>query len=142
MNRDEIAGGTITFAALRDLQAKNNIYQPQPDSTFEGRETLKTVQNRELAKHAEAILDSFRAAVPKIDLPNIYVFEDDEGALVVSWMFDDFRIGINLELDAKESGWYLVCNERAGNISTHGKLKNVNIDKLVSWLVCFVENNL
>ena len=44
-------------------------------------------------------------------LPQIYAHKEEDDSIVVEWIFPDFRIGLNIEKDKKESGWHVVSKQ-------------------------------
>lgn len=98
----------------------------------------------ELVKEAQEILEELKNRLSKVEINGnlafIDVFESDDESILIEWIFDKYRIGINIEPDKEESGWFLVSDKSAGGINALGYLENTNIDWLVNWLVCFVEN--
>lgn len=51
------------------------------------------------------------------NLPKIYAFNLEDGSLLIEWIFDDLRIGFNIEPIKTESSWYLVTNKNLGEIN-------------------------
>ena len=44
-------------------------------------------------------------------LPKIYAHKEEDDSIVVEWIFPDFRFGLNIEKDKKESGWHVVSKQ-------------------------------
>ena len=140
--------GAISYSIEFRNETRADVALPFPkiDLTQPAREKLQSLADSAIAQLAEAILNKFRARLLKLDnlsaLPSISVFEHDSGALLIEWIFVNMRIGINLERDTEESSWFLVTDQSAGGVNAFGLLSNANLDWLVSWLVCFVENTI
>jgi len=41
----------------------------------------------------------------------IHAYEEEDGSIVVEWIFPDMRIGLNIEKDKNESGWHVVSKQ-------------------------------
>jgi hypothetical protein len=74
------------------------------------------------------------SAIPHL---KAFIIEDDNSVLI-EWIFNDFRIGFNIEDNIHESGWYLMTNGKFGDISASGYIKNSNIKKNIMWLITFI----
>jgi len=74
-------------------------------------------------------------------LPALSAFKVDDGSVLIEWIFDDFRIGFSIEPNVDESSWYLVSNEKLGDIGASGYISRNNINNLVLWLINFVIAN-
>ena len=45
-------------------------------------------------------------------LPEIHAHkEEEDGSIIVEWIFPGFRFGLNIEKDKKESGWHVVSKQ-------------------------------
>jgi hypothetical protein len=44
-------------------------------------------------------------------LPAIHTSKEEDGAILVEWIFSGVRIGLNIEKDEKESGWHVVSKQ-------------------------------
>jgi hypothetical protein len=53
-------------------------------------------------------------------VPKIHTSEDEDGAILIEWVFSDVRIGLNIEKNKKESGWHVVSKQ----ITASGPLEN------------------
>jgi hypothetical protein len=71
------------------------------------------------------------------DLPSFHPFVEDDGALLIEWVFEDFRIGFNTEVDPKESSWYLVSNAKLDEISASAYSPSVEHNPRIPWLLIF-----
>jgi len=109
-------------------------------------ETLRNTQNQEVAVKARKILEDLRETVSSFQqlgfdltfLPPIRAFNNDDGSVLVEWIFTDFRIGFSIETILDESGWYLVSKRNLGEISASGFIENANIKNIILWLLNFV----
>lgn len=111
------------------------------DVTRKAREFLKSFENKALVLQAENILAIILAEVilsnPQFELPPVVAYQGDDGALLLEWIYPDFRIGFSLEVDEKDWGWYLASKPTAGGIVASGFLAGVNLRSLISWLINF-----
>lgn len=109
--------------------------------TKQANDFLKNIDNRALVVQAEIILAIIQREVIKantsIELPPIAAFSGEDGSLLLEWIFPDFRIGFNLEVDDKDRGWYLASKPTAGGIIASGFLDGVNLPSLITWLISF-----
>jgi len=74
---------------------------------------------------------------PDVDLPPVRAIEEENGSILVEWIFPLFRIGFTFELVAEESGWYLVYKTSSGFSNASGLFLNSELRKIISWLVNF-----
>jgi hypothetical protein len=111
------------------------------DVTEVAREFLKSVQNRDHVVNADKILAIVQSEIIKsqlqIKLPKISAFLGENGALLLEWIFNDFRIGFNFEVNENESGWYMASKPSTGGIVASGLLSGINLQGLIAWLVFF-----
>lgn len=111
-------------------------------------ETLRQIKNPEMSNRSMGILlliqkhiNSFRQNNIDIPyLPKIYGFFVDDGSILLEWIFSDFRIGFSIEPVSEESSWFLVTNQKHGEISASGYLSDQN-EKIILWLIYFVLGN-
>lgn len=74
-------------------------------------------------------------------LPPLHFYMGDDGALLLEWIFKDFRVGFVIESDVSESSWYLVSNSNLGNINRADTLRVENMDALAHSVTSFVMEN-
>jgi hypothetical protein len=112
---------------------------------------IQNVANQNIAMQAKDILFLIQESVnafsqqSNIDLsflPPLQAFDVvDDGSILIEWIFDDFRIGFNLESNFQDSGWFLVSNKNLGEIGASGYTSGINTKTLISWLLNFVISN-
>jgi len=126
--------GTRIEENFFDVIALNNV-------TEAAREFLNSVQNKDQVARANEMLSIIQSEViklqPPMTLPPISAFQDENGALLLEWIFNDFRVGFNLEMDENESGWYLASKPSSGGIVASGLLTGIDQRGLVAWLIYF-----
>ena len=57
-------------------------------------------------------------------LPPLKMNIDDDGSVLLEWIFKDFRIGISFEVQESDSSWYFVSNKNMQEVSKSGVLNN------------------
>lgn len=110
--------------------------------------TQKTT-NPEVAKEARKLITIIQEMVSSFQevgldlcyLPPLHAFNVEDGSVLIEWIFPDFRIGFTVESDPEESGWYLVSDKKLGEISASGYISNMNIERLILWLLNFILSN-
>jgi len=120
-----------------------SIYQN--NLTKLAREDLLGIDNRQVAKQATVILDILESQLQYYDftiLPSIRVAELGDGGIILEWIFENFRMGFNLETNHDKSGYFLVSKESAGEIRSSGYLKGLKLETIIQSLLTIVLNNL
>jgi|GEM_PF-5363355 len=64
---------------------------------------------------------------------------EENGAVSIDWIFPDFRIGFNLEVNPADSGWHLLANEKLNELTMSGQLKNM--DDTISGFLEYINKN-
>ncbi len=108
------------------------------------RVTLESTSNREVAKRAIIILDIIENQLQSFDistLPPIRIAELEDERVIIEWIFENFRMGFNLELDDDESGYFQISDKSAGEIRSSGYLKGLKLEVLIRSLLTLVLNN-
>lgn len=109
-------------------------------------DTLKSAQNQEVAKEAKKVLLLIKETVSTFQqfsfdltlLPSIHAFENEDGAILLEWIFKNYRIGFGVEVDPNDSGWFLVTKRDLGEISASGYTANTDMRKTIHWLLNFI----
>ena len=109
-------------------------------------DVLRNTENQQVAVEAINILANLRETVSSFHqlsfdlsfLPPIRAFNNEDGSVLIEWIFTDFRIGFSIETNIEESGWYLVSKRKLGEISASGHIENTNIKNIIVWLLNFV----
>ena len=91
---------------------------------------VEQVENKNVADGARRILWilsdtslTFQSRGVDLDpLPQLHAFAVQDGSLLIEWIFDDFRVGFSIEPIPSDSSWYLVSNEKLGDISVAGHI--------------------
>ncbi len=66
------------------------------------------------------------------------VVTPDDGSILIEWIHKNFRIGLSIESDIQESCWYLVSNDKLGNILLSGRVLDEDFSELTSKVAKFV----
>ena len=109
-------------------------------------ESIKGTDNPAVSGRAREMLTSIQDKIDtliknKIDLPSlpkIWAFNVDDGSILLEWIFNDFRVGFNIEQIESESSWYLVSNEKYGETNASGFISKNNFDNILLWLINFI----
>jgi hypothetical protein len=108
--------------------------------------TLKEVKDTLIVEDAKKLLYAFHETIPLIHkfgidtayIPPLYPSRGEDGSLLFEWVFPDLRIGFSIEQSRKESNWFLVSNTSLGEAGASGYLENVDMRKIILWLLTFV----
>jgi hypothetical protein len=118
------------------------------DPVREAGTILPRIENESVAQQLSTLLSTIQqmTAVARqgkaglADLPLLHARLDEDGSVLLEWVFPDFRIGFNIEPERDNSGWHLVTNKRLGEITMSGQL--VNVSETVVSLLEFVFSNV
>lgn len=71
-------------------------------------------------------------------LPPLQLRPDEDGSVLIEWIFRDFRIGFLIEPNDSESSWYLVSNSNLNDLSQSGTLNVKDCESLLNEIISFV----
>ncbi|MBM3932798.1 MAG: hypothetical protein FJ319_00580 [SAR202 cluster bacterium] len=82
---------------------------------------VNSLENGAVADQARQILTSLHnilthSAGDKSNLPEMEAALLDDGSLLLEWALPEFRVGIGIEKDSRNSGWFVVSTSRVGGI--------------------------
>ena len=128
------------------------LYFIMPEDTSLIKSAWDTIQktiNDNVAKEANKLLTIVQELTSSFQevgfdlcyLPQLRAFNVEDGSVLIEWIFANFRIGFTVETDPEESGWYLVSNKNLWEISASGFISNIDIEKLILWLLNFILSN-
>lgn len=111
---------------------------------------IEKITSANIKKQAIQFLDEFLTILYRIkketnfsgSLPKLWIKSSDDGSILIEWILKDFRIGFTFEEDEKESSWYIVSNEKFGNINISGTFINANLYNLLEQIVSTVMVNI
>jgi len=135
---DETAGGKRVLKFL-SIPIAYSLMRPAWSVIRETRNQANADEARKvLLVIQETIIDFQLLQFDLGYLPQLHAFNVDDGAILIEWIFDDFRIGFSIESEPKESSWYLVSNANSGEIAASGYISRIDIKTLALWLINFV----
>jgi hypothetical protein len=110
------------------------------------RQVISQIKDTYLAKEADKLLAVIQEMIMLLQrhgndlsyLPPFRAFSVDDGSLLIEWTFTAFRVGFSIEIDPKDSGWYLVTNKSLGEINASGFISDANLKSIIPWLFGFV----
>ena len=73
-------------------------------------------------------------------IPPMHAHVEEDGSVLLEWVFPDFRIGFNIEPDPDDSGWHLVSGKNLRNKTESGQL--IDTPKICSYLYDFIRSNI
>jgi hypothetical protein len=71
-------------------------------------------------------------------LPQLQSSLTEDGALLFEWIFPNYRLGFAIEVDPKDSSWFLITNESLGAISAYGNIYGLDLHAILLWLLNFI----
>lgn len=91
---------------------------------------VRDTPNPEVRKQAEHVLSLVLLIVSLLErtdfdvsgLRPIKAYRNEDGSLLLEWLFPSLRIGFGIEVDPTESGWYLVGRKALKEFEVAGKL--------------------
>jgi hypothetical protein len=75
------------------------------------------------------------------NLPPLQINSVEDEAIIIEWIFKDFRIGFDFEKGKMEINWYLVTNKNVEEHSSSGSVTYENSEQLLKQLIFFVLSN-
>jgi hypothetical protein len=120
----------------------------ESDPLRQAREIVAQIDNECVAEQTErllSILGQMMQAIKKerpelSDIPPLHAHIDEDGSVLIEWIFPDFRAGFNIEPSPEDSGWHLVSNKKISEIAMSGAL--ANIYERVTLLLNFILANI
>ena len=139
---------------LKDLttsieeQADTFRLRGESNLTRQARDTISQIQNPNVAEQLDKLLSIidkifYVAQQGKIDLsyiPSLNAHVDEDGSVLVEWIFPDFRTGFNIEPNPDDSGWHLVSNKALNEYTASGQLADMN--EIILFLLKFIFSNI
>jgi hypothetical protein len=87
---------------------------------------------------ARRYLESLTEAADKLhmrDRPDVGISVDDDGAVTLEWMLAGRRVGLLIDPNPAESGWWFVCAIAWGGPQRMGKLDDFDAEMLVRLMM-------
>jgi hypothetical protein len=104
-------------------------------------QTVRGEAERLLGVIADMVEDFRMLGFDLSGLPPMHGFVYEDGSISIDWIQTNFRVGFNIEADSAQSGWYLLSNKELGGITASGRTLNIDLRKLILWLLNFVISN-
>ena len=89
-------------------------------------------------QQARALLIDLQRILNTLDssyVPDLAVYVDKEGELLLEWALPDFRIGFSIEQDPSQSGWFTIAKPSLGGLVASGDLQSDDLDTVLRELV-------
>jgi hypothetical protein len=139
----QTSSGTIHSSSEDGLPAENQHiittgHQSAGSSSIVGRgdpladvrEILPHIDNESVRHQTENLLSSLHWMIQRVNIntggainpPPLLANIDEDGSLMLEWIFPDFRVGFNIEPVAADSGWHLVANKKMNHLTRSGAL--------------------
>ena len=139
---NQTIGGNIHQNILQIPQV-SNIIQSAWSEINKNKNPALVNQARDLLLNIQELVVTFELFDFDLDfLSPINAFNiEEDNSILIEWIFNDYRVGFNIETKNEESGWYLVTNRELGEISASGSIHNIEIKTILLWLLNFVISN-
>ena len=110
---------------------------------------LAGVLDIKLAHRAKTILLTLQTTINQFqslgfafgNFPPIDASLVEDGSILLEWIFDNFRIGFNIEEEPTRSSWYVVSNNELNGTSASGFIMEKDFNGTVLWLLNFASIN-
>jgi len=133
-----------------DIEGQADTFRLQGESNLvkQARNIIPQIENAEVAKQVDRLLSFIDKIVniaeqKKVDLshiPSLHAYVEEDGSVLLEWVFPDFRIGFNIESNPDNSGWHLVSNKKLGDMTASGQLANMG--EITILLLDFILSNI
>ena len=133
-----------------DIEGEADTFRLRGESNpvKQARKIIPQIENPCVAKQLDSLLSFINKIVSTLmqleeDLnliPPLHPHVEEDGSVLLQWVFPDFRIGFNIEPNPNDSGWHLVANKKLGDITASGQL--TNIGEITIILLDFIRSNI
>ena len=133
-----------------DIEGEADTFRLRGESNpvKQARKIIPQIENPCVAKQLDSLLSFVNKIVSTLiqleeDLnliPPLHPHVEEDGSVLLQWVFPDFRIGFNIEPNPNDSGWHLVANKKLGDITASGQL--TNIGEITIILLDFIRSNI
>lgn len=120
--------GRIIEPVIRSLSETKN-----PDVTKEVQELIPIF--------TEIFLELRKSDFDLTNLPPLNAANLEDGSFLIEWIYFNYRIGIVVEKDPKDSIWYLISKSESADSNISGKLSGDDRKALLTALVSYVAMN-
>ena len=138
---------------LKDLttseeQADTFRLRGESNPTRQARDIVSQIQNPNVAEQLDKLLSiidkifivATQRGVDLSRIPPLQAHIDEDSSVLLEWIFPDFRIGFNIELNPDDSGYHIVSNKNLGEKTESGQLMNMH--ELIIRLFNFIVLNI
>jgi len=133
-----------------DIEGQADTFRLRGESNpvKQARNIIPQIDNADVSKQVERLL-SFIDKIVKIaeqeevdlsHIPSLHAYVEEDGSVLLEWVFPDFRIGFNIDSNPDNSGWHLVSNKKLGDITASGQLANMG--EITILLLDFILSNV
>jgi hypothetical protein len=130
--RDDVSGTAGRVVVLNELSTSGvAVTSTAGTSLAEQRIKSELADLLKGAKHATlaAMASQFAVAMATaafgfgiVDIPPMTASEDDDGTILIEWIFRDRRIGLTFDNDPAQSGWHFISGSGGSHRLRMGKL--------------------
>ena len=118
--------------------------QRESNPTRQARDIVSQIQNPKVEEQLDKLLSIIdkrfyivqQEGVELSCIPPLHPHLDEDGSVLLEWIFPNFRIGFNIEPNPDDSGYHLVSNKKLGERTESEQL--ANMDKIVVQLLLFI----
>ena len=118
------------------------------DILIKNKKNIEKITNPDVRKKVIEILIAFQDVIIALEkkksfadlvFPQIRIDINEDQSALIEWIFNNFRVGIAIEINDKESSWYLVSNREMNEFSQSGLLPTMpKIHMLINDIIQFV----
>lgn len=114
-------------------QARNNVSQIKDSDVKNQLNKLLSIIDKKISLAQQRDVDLSR-------MPPLHAHVDEDGSVLLEWIFSDFRVGFNIEPNPDDSGWHLVSNKTHNEYTASGQLEDMN--KITTIFLNFIFLNI
>lgn len=114
----------------------------KPEISRRARAFLATYPNHNQVQQAFEVLNNIDGIVDTfidLKLPDIEISAGEDGTIGMTWKVVDAKLGISIDLDPKESSWFLLIGDDLKKVTAYGTLGKFDIDLLLRWILFLLE---
>lgn len=120
----------------------------ESDPVRQAKEIFSQIQNPCVAEQLDKLLSTIyilfsatpREARELSSIPPLRAHVDEDGSVLLEWIFSDFRVGFNIEPNPDDSGWHLVSDKINNVYTASGQLGDMN--EIITFLLNLIFSNI
>lgn len=136
-----------TTTGAEDTLAAASLSSEGPNPTQAAKEVISRIKNETVRKQAQKIISAIDNTLHMIHqerpditrIPILYTHPIEDEAVLIEWIFRDFRIGFNVEPDPKDTGWHIVSGENLDDFAMSQRLTDYK--KTVQAILSMILSN-